>query len=361
MKGKKILITVIIIVALGGGYLLVFSQNDTDDVSGVSEFVPELSQIAVESFKAEYGELIPQITSSGLVRGRREALIISETRGVVTDVFAGIGDLVEEGDPILSVDSRVAELSMKQAEEQLKSAKIDLDSVERAYEKGVAGDSELLRVRSQLAGAEAQYQQAYERFENSVVKASINGFLADFETAVDKGAYINEGTPIARIVDLSRIRVDLFLSADQVRRIEEGAPARITSSGMDLVGMVEAIALVSDQRTGSFRVIVEGNNPLGREIRSGFSAEVVIEETLGRESLLVPSSALFEIGSDEFLYVVKDGRAELTLVEAGTLLGDRREILDGLDEGAEVVVSGLKSISDGSPVASRLALAGEGQ
>jgi len=66
--------------------------------------------------------------------------------------------------------------------------------------------------------------------------------------------------------------------------------------------------------------------------------------------LAVPTNAVLVRGQMELAFVVVDGRAQLRLVKTGKRVGDRLEILSGIDRGERVVVGGLAALADGQPV-----------
>ena len=357
MKVKRTVIIVAIIIAAAAAalYFFVFKPGASDVDSAASLYVPGERGVAVETAEAEYGLIIPSIKASGLVRGKKEAVLISETRGIVKEVYKKIGDRVEEGEAILSVDSDIAELSMLQAEQQLQSSRIDYESVKRAYDRGGASEAEMLGARSRLAGAEAQYKNAVNRYENSVIKAPYAGFLADIESSAGIGNYISEGTRIGHVIDLSGIKVDLFLGDDEVSRIENNASVLIETGGRVLEGQVEAIALTSDRSTGSFRVVVSAENPYGTAVRSGFAADVSITQLNTEEHVIVPASSIFELNGESYVYVIEEEKALLRRIKAGSISGNRREVLEGLDAGEIIASSGFKSLKDDAKVITRYA------
>lgn len=353
MKSKKVIVVILAAIILISGVSFFLLRPSSDESSAASLYVPEEPGIAVEAALAGYGMVIPSVNSSGLVRGKNEAVIISETRGVIVEVYNKIGTYMEKGAPVLSVDSNIAELSKLQAEQQYRSAQIDYEAVKRAYEKGSASEAEILRVQGQLAGAEALYKASVNSFENSVIKVPFSGFLADIDSSLSVGNYISEGVRIGKVIDLSSIKVDLFLGDDEVSKIKQGASATIDAGGKTLKGRVEAIALSSDKSTGSFRVIVSAVNPYGAEMRSGFAADVSINEVDSDESIIIPASAVFELGGEDWVYKIEDNKASLVKVETGAVSGNRMEILTGLNEGDAVIISGFKSMSDGAQVIPR--------
>ena len=360
MKGIAVILIAVAVVA-AGIYFFILRSASSDVDSAASLYIPEEPGLAVEAVVADYGNVIPSVKSSGLIRGMNEAVVISETRGVIVEVFKKIGDAVVKGDPILRVDGNTAEYSMIQAEQQLKSAEIDNKAVNRAFEGGNASESELLAVQSRLAGAKAQYEDAAKRFKNSVIKAPIDGFLADIESNLSIGNYISEGIRIGKVIDISKVRVDLFLGDDQVSRIRIGMPALIESAGRLYEGSVAAIALSSDKNTGSFRVIVEAENPYGIEMRSGFAADVSINGLTNEEKILIPTSSVIGIGVEKYVFIIEDNKAVRKMVKTGVVSGNRQEILSGINKGEIVIVSGLKSMSEGASVLPRIIVLGGGK
>ena len=350
MKKRRIAVITVITIAVAAAVFFITVRRGSDENSAASLYVPEEPGVAVEAWRADYGTVIPSIEASGLVTGKNEAVLISETRGVIENVSAEIGGYLEKGQAVLNVDNSVAALSMAQAQEQLRSAEIDYKAVMRAFEGGSASEAEAARSRGQLSGAEAAYENAVNLFENTVVKAPFSGFLADLENGIGGGNYISEGARIGKVVDLTSIKVDLFLGDDEVRRIEKGTRALIKTSGRILEGEVEAIALSSDRNTGSFRVVVSAVNPYGTDIRSGFAADVEIDLSDGSSEIIIPASAVFKIGGDNQVYVIEDGKARLRKVETGTVSGNRIEITAGVEAGETVVTTGFKSLSDGAEV-----------
>lgn len=78
------------------------------------------------------------------------------------------------------------------------------------------------------------------------------------------------------------------------------------------------------------------------------TAEIVVESLA--DVLSVPVEAVLDDDGVSYVYVVRDGRAVRVDVETGRLTETRAEIVRGLKEGDEVIVTGLSSLKDGAPV-----------
>jgi membrane fusion protein (multidrug efflux system) len=335
--------------------------------AGGKEFTAEAvprEAIPVEAVELTAGRLIERIESSGTVSGIEEATVVSETQGVIERAEFELGQLVEPGDTLVQVDDEIARLNMEQAEQQLETARIDLQSRENLLERGGASRAEVLRARSNLRGAEARYRQTKKAFEDCTISSPITGYVADRGQEVSIGNYISPGTPVARIVDLSSLRMEVAVGESIVGLIEEGAEAsvRVPAACEDEVhpARVVAVAAGSDPATGSFPVVIEWKNECGTRIKSGMSAQAVIEPRETEPTLILPSASIASRGGDSVVFIARssgessDTQTEMTAdmrkVELGRRLGNRTELISGVEAGEIVILTGISGLSDGDPV-----------
>ncbi len=343
--------------------------DDGEEAEGervAADAVPR-EAIPVEAVELTAGRLIEQIESSGTVSGIEEANVVSETQGVVEEVDFELGDLVEPGEMLVQVDDEIARLNMEQAEQQLQTARIDLQSKENLLERGGASRAEVLRARSNLRGAEARYRQTKKAFEDCAISSPISGYVADKGQDVSIGNYLSPGTPVARIVDLSSLRLEVAMGESIIGLIEEGAKARVrvpaACESEEFAGRVVAVAAGSDPATGSYPVVIEWKNECGTRIKSGMSARVLIDPRETEPSLILPSSSIASRGGDSVVFVTRraDGAptaedgdaefvAEMHTVELGRRLGNKTVLLSGVEAGERIILTGISGLSDGDPV-----------
>lgn len=169
-----------------------------------------------------------------------------------------------------------------------------------------------------------------------------------------EGMYMAPGTRFYRIVDLSTIWVYVTIYEYQLPRVEVGQPVRLElpyRPGEVFRGKVIYVYPYVDPQTRQIRVRLEFPNP-ELVLKPEMYADVEIEEPAGESSLLVPRDAVIDVGRHEriegverrvgYAYVrVGPGRFEPRLVAIGEEVeGGRLQVLSGLAEGEEVVVSG---------------------
>ncbi len=310
--------------------------------------------VAVEGVEVSPGGILQAIVASGTVQGRTEASVVSETQGVLTFVSVSLGDYVEAGDALAGVDDSIAASVLEEARAALQSAGLDLDATQRRFTAGSASQSELTRATAATSGARARLQQADKAFQDRTVRAAISGYIADLGAGIGVGNYLQPGTPVARIVDLRSIKMEVGVGERELGYLNVGAPALVSvpvCGDSAIPATVTSIAAGADARTGSFPVVVEWDNVCAEgTIRSGVSASVTIAPSSGENLLVVPGSAVRTVRDSHYVFVNDNGVARRVDVELGERLGNRVYVMNGLSEGDVVITSALSSLTDGAEV-----------
>lgn len=171
---------------------------------------------------------------------------------------------------------------------------------------------------------------------------------------------VQVGTPILEIGDPDSIEVVVDLLSRDAVRVQEGAKAEITGWGgapiQATVRRVEptAEAMVSalgiEERRVEVFLSLQGDPQEWQSLGHGFRVIARIELWRGDDVLSIPVGALFRDGSDWAAFVVMDGRATLRTIELGERNEEFAEVLDGLEDGDQVILHPSDMISDGAKV-----------
>ena len=81
------------------------------------------------------------------------------------------------------------------------------------------------------------------------------------------------------------------------------------------------------------------------------SAEATIIPATEAEHLIIPSSSIARRDSEDVVFVADNGTARVQPIQAGRRIGTRIEVLEGLQAGDVLIISGITSLSDGDLVA----------
>lgn len=163
------------------------------------------------------------------------------------------------------------------------------------------------------------------------------------EKSVVEGAAIKPGEKLFRIAGLDRVWVEAEVYESELSLVEVGQRATVSLPyipGRRFTGKVALIHpfLERDSRTGRIRVELPNQNV---ELKPDMYANVTLHATKDEESLMVPASAVVYAGPRRLVFLdLGEGKLKPQEVTTGRRSGDFVEVLEGLDEGDEIVTSG---------------------
>ncbi len=304
----------------------------------------------------------------GVVRAFRKATVTAEAKGRVVARPVERGDHVEAGQLLVEIDDSRLELALRRAEATLRAKNTNLAHATREQARG-----ERLVARSAISEQQRDdLQHALDRATDerdlaTVERDSARRDLADAritapfagrvdDLRVDVGDYVSPGTPVAMLVELSRVRIFAGVTAIEAARLEPGSEAQVTFAdlaGETFRGELRSIGQVADAHDGTYPLEVWVDDVAGR-LRDGFVAEIEFPTTEEAPTLLAHRAALLQRGGRPEAFVIeRDGDATLARLRAvrtGRSAGEWIEILDGLRVGDEVIIDGQFALRNGAAV-----------
>ena len=320
---------------------------------------PDTQPVAVEAMVISSGQFFDAISVSGTVRGTREVTIVSGTNGVVAQVLVGLGERVRANQLLVLLDNDVERYAVAQARDNLEVANLELKATQELIAGGSSSPAELARITANASGARSILAQAQDQLDNKVIRAPISGEVAVLSADISLGNFISLGNTIARVVDLRRLRMDVGVGERDILLIDPGAAASVKLAACGEVeqpARVSNIAAGSASNDGNFIVVVEWDNRC-QGVKSGMSATVRIAPSTNEASaqtIVVPTAAILRRNNQDYLYlVVREGEnsvAQQVEIEVGKRLGNRTEIISGVNEGDLLIIAPLQSLDEGSLV-----------
>lgn len=322
-------------------------------------FKPKMDPGAVEDARAVASE-------ADTVRVRREALpvsrrvvgsvmpremveLASQASGEVLEVTMETGDRVEAGQVLLRVDPELPEARVAEAEAALELARADFSGSERllshvaaAAEANALPRTEAIdarRMRDRAARAVDQRRAALDAAETqrgySVLRSPISGVVVD--RLQDVGDLVMPGRPVALLYEPSRLEVVAAVPASLAARCPPGTELRchIEALGVEVTGVVRTRQPRVDPASRTVWVKMSMDPPEG--VLPGMYVRVLLEDR-AVEAPVVPAKAVGRLRGLSYARVVDEhGRVDHRLVRPGRTVGDRMEILSGLEAGDRVL------------------------
>ncbi|MGH7255329.1 MAG: efflux RND transporter periplasmic adaptor subunit [Nitrospirales bacterium] len=231
----------------------------------------------------------------------------------------------------------------------------DLDTAEVNYDMAVA---DLTSLEAQVDQLDVALQQAERNLTYSYIRAPFPGYVA--QRNLDLGAYVTGSTAststmsrgILTLHDIDTIRILVDVVEKDIPSLKIGQRAIVrTDAYPDRIfeGQVARIVQALNRETRTMTVEVDLPNP-DHALMGGMFARVAIIVGLHPQALLIPLDAITRLEDEQFVFVVRQGRARRVTVSTGSRQGNWIEITRGLDGTEQVIVSGKDLVSEGVPV-----------
>lgn len=310
----------------------------------------------------------PGIEAVGTAKAVRGADVAAELGGVVKSINFKSNTMAEQGQPLIQIDDAVEQADMAAAEANIRLYGAQLDRVAELKRKGVNSQASLDDARAQLDVARATQDRLKATIEKKAILAPFGGKLGI--ARVDVGEYIEPGTIVVTLQDLSRIKVDFTVPEQLASQIEVGRRVQFgeTFDDLSFAGEVTGIDPKVDPATRLVAVQAEVDNSSGR-IQPGQFLRVRVDLPTQEGVIALPQSAVVPSLYGDYVYVAEEVPADKagagkggedsepkliarqTFVQAGRRAGNMIAIESGLKVGDRVVTAGQQKLHPGSPLA----------
>lgn len=349
-KFTKIILTVL---AIGVTFVMigaVLVNNKEKNESKTAIVAEANSAVAVKTDTVRFLPMELNFVANGKFSPSQELEFSSETAGRVVRVLVDEGSSVRKGQTLAIIKTDNLAVDVQTAKEAYANALKDKQRYENAYSTGGVTRQQVDQADLNLKNAEARIQQANIKVSDANLRSSINGVIN--KRMIEPGSVLAAGTKLFEIVDVSKLTLDIAVSEAQVANLKKGDAVVIKASvlpGKDFTGNIIFIAAKADESL-NFPVKIEVNNTTGNSLKAGMYGTANFEFPQQVPAILIPRSAFVGGVSSNEVFVAQNGKAELRKVVAGRIVGENIEILQGLNAGEEVIVTGQINLMNGSAI-----------
>lgn len=317
---------------------------DSKKSAEVAEQPAEVVKPKVTTEVVKTQDVDMQSVFMGTVEGYAVNNITPQQARRITRVLVDVGDRVAAGQKVAELDNS----SLAQAKAQYDNAKASFERSDELYKFGGESKASWEAVKTQYEVAKLTYENL---LENTTLVSPISGVIT--ARNYDNGDMV-AGQPIFVVQQISPAKIVINVSENLYSYLKKGMPVSIELDAIPeqtFEGKVHRITPSIDAATHTFPVEIV--IPNGKEqIKPGMYARVTMKYG-SRQNVVVPDRAVVKmLGSGErFIYVYKaDGTVSYQKVELGRRMQDKYEVLSGIADGDEVVVTGQSVLKDGLAV-----------
>ncbi len=328
----------LLIIAAAGMMMSCGQQNQN-----TQQMVEENPKVTVTTVNAEYVSQLsvyPTTVEADVVNN-----IAPQSAARISKINVEIGDKVNAGQTLAVMDK----VNLEKARLQLINDSIEFGRIAQLYEIGATSTSDYEAMTLKYDVSKRTYLNL---LENTILKSPISGIVT--ARNYDEGDMYAMTQPLFVIQKIDPVKMLINISESQYSQIKKGMEVDITTEAYgDQVfkGVVDLIHPTINAMTHTFAVEVRfANNDM--ILRPGMFARVTVNYGDNFRVVVPDRAVMKQVGSGEqYVYVLNDdGTVTYSVVELGRRMGNRYEVISGLDDNATVVMTGQTKLKNGIAV-----------
>jgi HlyD family secretion protein len=231
------------------------------------------------------------------------------------------------------------------SKELFEEAKLQFDLQKQKYTRDSA--YMITRVASDEESIERMQKNLIltrRRLENLEIRAPMDGELATLNPEV--GEVINYGSHVGTLNILDSYKMHAEIDEHYIARINRDLRGDFTFAGGKHT--LKIVKIYPEVKNGTFAVDMEFTSAIPLQIRIGQTARIHLELGESEDALLIPRGGFYQSTGGQWIYVVdKSGNIAVKRnIRIGRQNPSYYEVIDGLKEGENVIVSGYESFGD---------------
>ena len=271
--------------------------------------------------------------------------IAPQMAGRITKINVEIGDFVKEGQILAEIDKA----QLLQAQLQLQNQEVELQRLKSLYEEGGLSQSDYDAIQMQYNVLKTQVENLVE---NTTLRSPINGVVT--ARNYDVGDMYAMSMPIFTVEQIVPVKLLVGISETDYSKVKKGDSVEVTADaipGKTFYGNINRIYPTVDPTTRTFTAEVKIDNNY-KTLRPGMFVRATVNFGTNNNVVIPDVAVVKQQGSGErFVYVLnEDNTVTYTKVTLGRRMGAEYEVLEGIADGAKVVVGGQIRLKDGIKV-----------
>jgi len=311
----------------------------------------------ITTFTAKQEVFNHMLELQGNVTTKNLMVITPEYNGILTNVYVKEGQKVTKGQVLARIDDGGLGQQLAQLQIQADLAKTTFERQKRLWDQKIGSEIQYLQTKSSYESQQQAVNQLKQQLAKTTVRAPFSGTIDDIIT--EQGSVVGAGqTQLIRIVNLDNMYIETEVPERYISNVVAGKNVQVEFAvlGKTIDTKVRQASDFINPANRTFKVEIAIPNK-EKTIKPNLTAKLKINDYTSENALLVPQSIISENAEGEqYVYVVKnknangEGVANRVIIKTGKTQGDVIEVLEGIENGVEIIKEGARSVKDGQTV-----------
>ena len=293
--------------------------------------------------------------ASGYLRYTQSEKIETEVSGTVAEIYHQTGDKIFQGEPLLAIKNEEIDRQIKEAENQLADAEEKLRQL-------LSPEAETVQQQQLKVAQNLQRMYVSKEQLNSLhVTAPIDGVVVSL--SVITGDELSAGQELVVISNFTKNNLEISVDELDVNKLQFGQEAVISIDALPDVSLTGRVIGIAQEGTTSdgvtkYPVTLEVGYTEG--IKGGMTASATIKLQKKENVLRIPAEALITNNNRTMVRIVENGQPQMQPIRTGLNNGRWVEVLEGLEEGQQIVLAATSSTERNQTNMTRIRMPGGG-
>jgi RND family efflux transporter MFP subunit len=311
-------------------------------------------------------QLVPESTDYlATLKSRNSSALQPQVEGDIVRIFVRSGEHVAAGAPVLEIDPRKQAATVSNQEAAYKSKlatvqmnRLDLERKKQLFAAGVIAKADLDNsqaawesARADSEALEAAIREQKEQLRYYTVRAPAAGIVGDIPVRV--GDHVTNQSLLTTIDRGGDLEAYVYVPADKSSTVHLNLPLELMDDNGKSVLRASVFFISPQVDTASQTLLLKARIPSSKGFRNEqqVHARVIWAE---KKAPLIPLTAVSRLSGKVFAFVA-EGQGQQTvarqrLIRVGDVIGNNYAVLEGIQPGDRVIVSGVQILADGMPV-----------
>ncbi|ASS49306.1 MAG: hypothetical protein A3D31_03725 [Candidatus Fluviicola riflensis] len=345
---RKVIIIGVVVVGLIGLTVMKLMSNKSKAEAKI--YIHDVNaEVLVETTTMQEHKFESGFSYLGTFEPYRQNTIGSDASGKIIRLSVEEGDRVSQGTVIAKIDDEMLQLQLENAEVSIEGQQNDDKRYSNLEKENAVAGVQVEKTKLGLRSAEIQKKQLQKQLRSTTIKAPFSGVIT--KKLVDLGSVIGPGTPLVEITDISSLKLTVNVPERDILKFKLNQAVSVNADiygNRSFDGKVTNISVVAD-KSHNFKVQITLKNSK-QELMAGMYGSVHLSNSNSVTRMAIPRKALIGSSKNPQVYVVRNGIAILTDINAGTSDGDYIEVISGISKNDKIVVKGQVNLEDKTKV-----------
>ncbi len=305
-------------------------QKTAEQQTVVVEEAPKVTVVTVHAENVPQLSTYPTTVEADIVNN-----ITPQSASRINEILVEVGDHVKKGQKLATMDA----INLEKIRLQVANDSIEYGRTKELYEIGAASQSNFEAITLAYEVSKKSYANL---LENTILTSPISGIIT--ARNYDEGDMYAMAQPLFVVQNITPVKMLINVSESNYSKIQKGMEVELTADAFPnetFKGKVNLVYPTIDPRSHTFPVEIIVDNK-DEKLRPGMFTRVTINYGNNYRVVVPDNAVLKQVGADDkYVYVLNDDNTvTYTIVKLGSRMGDRYEIISGLNDGDIVVTSG---------------------